>query len=269
MNKLNLIYHKLRKVILPPVFIFQMGKVGSTSLYGTLLAHYGGLVVHAHSLELMSTKHRMVLQCRLRCKLPILVICPVRDPFARNISAFFQNFTRDTGFDLNDHDWNMEQLNDLFLNNSLHTVCLEWFDGHFLPTFNFDIYSMCFSFSRKWRIYHRGSSKFLIYRTDLDKKEQLKVISKFLKVDIAKWSLANLSEQKNYHLKYNQFLDSVRLPDIYITMICNSRFIKHFWSEQEIVDIAKHWTQGKVGKWENITLLGRKDRRFVLSQQYR
>ena len=72
-----------------PVFIFQMGKVGSSSLKVTLEAKLKGAVVHSHSYKHLSKENRKMLDRRKRLKLPISVICPVREPISRNVSAFF------------------------------------------------------------------------------------------------------------------------------------------------------------------------------------
>jgi len=45
-----------------PVFIFQMGKVGSTSLKLTLEKKYSGQVIHAHSYKHMGQQGQELLE---------------------------------------------------------------------------------------------------------------------------------------------------------------------------------------------------------------
>ena len=231
------------KSLLTPLYIFQMGKVGSSSLKLTLPEYLKGQVVHTHSYNAMSIKHQRLIELRKDLCLPINVICPIREPLSRNVSAFFQNFKRDTGLEFSNHKLEVSELLNLFLENYPHNACLEWFDRHFRPTFNIDVFSEKFPIKRKWNVYKKGSTKVLIYRCDLDKKEQLKVISDFLGVEISKWKYSNISGTKEYNQIYREFCLSAKLPDIYIKLINNSSFCKHFWNEKERIETSKKWSR--------------------------
>ena len=93
-----------------PIYIFQMGKVGSVSVHDTLAGHVGNKIVHAHCFEEMTREDQELLTSRQHSGLPIQVITPVREPLSRNVSAFFQTFKRDTGFELADRQWNQDEL---------------------------------------------------------------------------------------------------------------------------------------------------------------
>ncbi len=233
-NPLRRNIHALREHLVPPVFLFQMGKVGSSSLRSTLQAHYPGLVVQAHHKQMLNQREQRILHWRMRLRLPVLVICPVRDPLSRNISAFFQNFKRDTGFDISSKAWTQEELTRLFLRCYPHQVCLEWFDQHLRTLFGLDVLSQPFPIERKWRTYRHRSIRALIYRADLEKEKQLAIISSFIGQSIPAWIYENVSENKDYGKIYKDFVQRVRLPEIYVSLMCQSRFCRTFWSETEI-----------------------------------
>lgn len=233
----------LGHILHPPIVVFQMGKVGSTTLMSTLSPLHRGTVVQAHTFEGMSPEHRRFLNWRKRLKLPVLVICPIRDPLSRNISAFFQNFKRDTGLNFSDREWNVSELKKLFLQNYPHNVCLEWFDRHMRTVFGIDVFAEPFPIERKWKVYKNGSVQLLVYRVDLARSEQLKIISQFIGYRVENWCYSNVAADKDYGDLYNQFCGSVTLPKIYVDIMCNSAFCSNFWNEKEVVALAKKWTE--------------------------
>lgn len=234
-------YNGIRNLSWPPIYLFQMGKVGSASLHSTLSKKYKGIVIHAHTHDTMSEQGKRLLKWSKLLYLPVYVICPVREPLSRNISAFFQNFKRDTNYDFAERDWTVVELRDLFLENYPHNVCLEWFDSNFRPTFGIDVFAKSFPINRKWDVYRRGSIRALVYRSDLEHSEQLDVISRFIGCKIDSWNYSNRSEDKEYSDAYKNFYGSVRLPNIYISIMCKSRYCQHFWSKEEIDAFSKKW----------------------------
>jgi hypothetical protein len=231
----------LEKALTTPIFLFQMGKVGSSTLQRTLSQHHRGCVVHAHRYADLTSRHRWLLACRRRLGLRILVICPVRDPLARNVSAFFQNFQRDTGYDINARDWSVDALTDLFLARYPHHVPLTWFDEHFLPTFGIDVLGSPFPRGSKSRTYRSGSIHVLVYRTDLQREEQLAVVSEFVGYPVDEWHYDNVAAEKPYADLYERFCREAVLPEDYISRVGRSRFCRHFWTESEIEEQASKW----------------------------
>lgn len=229
------------RMILTPTYIFQMGKVGSMSLQSTLSRYLKGEVIHAHYYGKMKTRHQRLLKVRKNLHLPINVICPVREPISRNVSAFFQNFKKDTGLEFSKHEWEVAELLSLFLNNFCHNTCLEWFDRHFRSTFDIDVFAEPFPIERKWNIYRKSSIRALIYRSDLDKKDQLEIISRFLGIEISTWKYDNISEKKEYSQIYQDFCLLAKLPDTYIKLMNDSSFCQHFWNEEERMQNSKKW----------------------------
>ncbi len=217
-----------------------MGKVGSVSVYSTL-AEQTDKIVHAHCFEEMTAEEQALLLERQCEGLTVNFITPVRDPLARNVSAFFQTFFRDTGHQLSERAWSSDELRELFLQRYPHDESLDWFDLSFRPVTGIDIYAEPFPAQKKWAVYRNGSYRVLVYRTDLDRGEQLEVISGFLGRKIDKWTLGNRAEDKDYAEIYRKFCSQVVLPDSYISRIGGSRLCRHFWSEAEIQQNAEKW----------------------------
>ena len=224
-----------------PVYIFQMGKVGSSSLQATLTAHLKGSVYQAHNHDSMPLRARRQLRWRRRLGLPVYVICPVREPISRNVSAFFQNFKRDTGFDTSERPWTTVELVALFLQHYPHNICLEWFDRHFRSTFGIDVFAQPFSHEKKWAVYRRGSVRALVFCSDLAHDDQLTIVAGFLGREIKAWNYANQAEDKDYRQLYRDFCTSGRLPELYLSIMGGSRFCRQFWSKDAIEASARKW----------------------------
>lgn len=225
----------------PPVFIFQMGKVGSETLFFALRRQYKGRVVYAHAFSALTRGEKRLLARRKRFRLPILVICPVREPFSRNISSFFQNFTRNTGFSWKDRQWTTEALLRLFLEKHEPDFCTTWFETRFKPVFDLDILGLPFPVKQRWCIYSKGRIRVLLYRTDLSAAEQTGVISDFSGIRLNDYVYRNRGEDKEYREIYRRFLSTVTLPEDYINKMLDSEYFRHFWSEKEIASLAEAW----------------------------
>ncbi|MFZ7127495.1 MAG: putative capsular polysaccharide synthesis family protein [Desulfobacterales bacterium] len=210
----------------------------------TLRKYHHGPVVHAHNAGMLKPNDKTILKWRKRLRLPVYVICPIREPISRNISAFFQNFNLDTGLNFSDkNEWLEDEMLDLFLKHYTHNICLEWFDTNLRTTFGVDVFSQPFPIENKWKIYKHKSIRILVYRSDLDRSSQLDLISQFIGNKIPAWSQDNISAEKEYGEVYKKFCSSVKLPDIYISIMCDSKFCRKFWSENEIEAIKNRFKE--------------------------
>ncbi|MFM1823005.1 MAG: hypothetical protein RI967_1271, partial [Planctomycetota bacterium] len=119
----------------PPVLVFQMGKVGSSAVRSTLAADWPGVVDQAHAIDQFGDEARDTLAACRAFGLRHLVISPIRDPLSRNVSAFFENFTRDTGLAWADAPDDPAALLELFLAHARHANGTAWFERRMQPAF--------------------------------------------------------------------------------------------------------------------------------------
>jgi hypothetical protein len=163
-----------------PLIIYQMGKVGSTTLLQSLQNTSLDMdVLHVHVLlPEWITKVRdqyrytdILASIYLRERLDNefdrhqwKVISLVRDPIARNISSFFQalpvNFPKlqkrylQEGIELKDR---VNELIEVFLERfDEHETPVRWFDVHMQPVFGLDVYKNGFTHSKGYQIYHHN-----------------------------------------------------------------------------------------------------------------
>jgi hypothetical protein len=224
----------------PPVFIYQMGKVASSSIHHSLKKQYPGAVAHAHHIGGGNWASELFYEW-FKSGQPIKIISPVRDPIGYNISVFFQIFENIAGYPFSQSKLTTEELIRLFLEKNDHDVPLEWFDKNIKKYFNIDVYSSTFP-DKGIQTYQSDNVSLLVFRIDISDDEKVKAIQEFL--DFPGFSLhnRNISSQKIYHEDYRNFQKRLKLPPSYLAKIRDSKFFRHFYPEQERVKILSKWT---------------------------
>ena len=271
----NRAYRTRREAHLEPLIIYQMGKVGSSTLMRTFeaLDHpYELFQVHALTwpwIRKIEEQYRHASSVR-GC--PILdehilasrylrqrmdrskpgarwkIITLVRDPIARNISTFFQGFPiyfphlRGLIEDSGDMETRLNRVIDVFLNQyAEHDSPLIWYDEHFKPVFDVDVFDTPFDTSKGYQVYRTDRADVLLMRLeDLDRIFP-QAIHEFAGLRVNDIKSANISSQKPYSSTYGAFKKRIELPIAYVERSYGSRFARHFYSPTELADFSARW----------------------------
>ncbi|CCQ70869.1 Capsular polysaccharide synthesis enzyme CpsE [Crocosphaera watsonii WH 0402] len=67
--------------------------------------------------------------------------------------------------------------------------------------------------------------------------------SEFLGIDNFRLSNKNQAKQKTYFEVYSDFLNSIVLPQSYIDKMYSSKYMKHFYSQNEIDKFREKWSK--------------------------
>ncbi len=248
-----------------PIIIYQMGKVGSSSIYASLKNL--GLSVPIYHLHFLSQKsiqdvrdyylglpHVPVpahvesskkLQTEISLsngKVRWKVITLVRDPVARDISDLFQNMDRELP-----HVKKISQeaaLNDLSCNilntfqnfNESSDYACTWFDKEIKEVFNFDIYSVDFNKSVGYQIYEAEHADILVLKLEKLKKCHKKAFKEFLDIENFPLLDANLGNEKKYHSLYTSLLETINIPASDLKKIYSSRYSKYFTTKTNLLN---------------------------------
>ncbi len=242
-----------------PVIVYQMGKVGSTSLEKSLNVYKIKPVFHVHrmNLENISKVHQEYLDKNLtpldeslsaRLYKDIVkkhrkakFISLVREPISRNISAFFQNLDRFIGTSCEEADFVTEELVHIFIREYKHSVPLTWFDIEMKQVLDIDVYEYPFPKEKGYLSIKKGNFELLILKLEIDDSVMEKVIRKFLDIEDFNLIRSNSAKDKIYFRTYHDFLQTIKLPKAYIEILCNSKYTRHFYSEKEIKSIESKW----------------------------
>ena len=228
------------------ILVYQPGKVASSSITKALSDLYEGPVVHIHSFERLPKPHVLNssrLELQKQGELPkVKIITLIRDPFSRNLSAFFQNLEKyqndKVAFD--GACYGTEGLWQLYMQSPGSEWILDWWDLELKKNFDIDVFSVPFPESGHLEIENdRASVLLLRYNLPDDLKGEL--VSKF--VDIPTFDLsqyrANDSRTKYYAEEYEE-MKKKPLPPEYFERMLNSQYCQHFYAK-ELSDLKEKW----------------------------
>ena len=246
-----------------PVIVYQMGKVASSSVYKGMRSIPGIDAFHAHYLypenvtrlarhsqdfrglsRLRPHYKRRYLFRRLfrRPSTPIEIITLIREPIARNISAYFQNLDRNVSTRDAHNTLQTDALIDAFLNNYPHDTALNWFDQEFRRTTKVDVYRYPFPISERYSVIEEWPFRILLLRSDLPDDAKQEQIRRFLGIQEFVIPAANVGKDKHYGDTYSRFLDTIRIPSDYARRMLESKYARHFFSEEERGQAWRKWT---------------------------
>ena len=248
----NLIYSMLRfKVEEVPVAIYTLGKSGSSSIYNTLKREYSYFKVHQLNFidgSYLRENHgerfarrnidraQKFLNRRSVKGKKIKYITLVREPLSRDISSFYQNrqlYFQDV--EVSDYD----AINDLIETRG-YDLALNWFDYEMKHYLDFDIYSKSFNKQRGYSIYQvNDKAELLVLRTDKINDVAITAINEFLNIDIKGLVTFNVSDNKSISNHQKQLKSQFRLSKTNHLKITNSKFMNHFFTEEEIEQYYK------------------------------
>lgn len=244
------------------VVIHQMGKVGSSTITRTLRAELEGThdVFKTHFLNKRRRTAHLDSLKRKKLAIPIhlhksrhvlaalenrngravKVITMTREPIARNISAYFQNYEF-TG---------SEKVRDLarsFLEQYPHDLPLTWLDHEIRDVFGFDVYDEPFDPETGYSVLEdaaRGVSLLIIRMESLPSALENRAIENFLGISPVDFAESfNVGDEKNYAELYRKFKSSVRFEQDLLDRMYDSKYSRHFYSADEIRGFREKWAE--------------------------
>lgn len=251
------------------IFIYQMGKVGSTSLEHSIdnavhihafynanhicpprlkgLAKFGlSYYLHRVEQQILAFCLRYIFKRRKYTK----IITLVRDPFARNISMFFHdldaylfaahtNCMNSRRVPLATRGQDDRLLLDVFKTEFNHQYPATWFDKEFFRMTGLDVYTQPFDIDKGLSRYKTESIDCLCVKSEQLSK-LIPEVSAFVSQEVV-LTYANVGAEKWYRGSYERFLKEVPYPNEYLSQLMGSRFVDHFFSLEEIELMKKKY----------------------------
>ena len=285
-----------------PLLVYQMGKVGSTTIVSSLKAaaavqsKYS--IHHVHWLSPTRLHYEEALYKKAKGEytgnsLPAtrfhpkyvwlgqylskrilsqpekkwLVITLVREPISRNVSSFFQNLDTLLSYDYRfklqsvGKEAVLKDLKSLFYQKCIEDGVLEtfdadpltWFDVELRRVFDVDVFSSSFPTDKGYAIYEVPRARVLLLRLeDLD-KNYANAFNDFMQVQDFKLVRDNTGSSKTYSDLYNSFVRDLPLPAEYMDKAYESKYARHFYTEEEIGIFRARWRMSQVGNGRNQT----------------
>lgn len=258
----------------PPVIVFQMGNVGSSTIYETLL--YSSLpnpVFHVHYLfkdgiRAAEQFHKMLKDKKIPDKLRLSgtlqrkiakepgikwkIITPVRDPVARKVSAFFHNARAyyPEVFDSSgcmDIEKTMSALYKEFSGKGREDPQYSWFEREFKNALGFDACDVAFDPDKGYAIIEKKIFRVMFIRLEDLNRVLFPALLKFMEPSEpfeAPMVTANMAGKKDYYPVYRHVLKKFTLPEKILSGLYSDRYVRHFYSNKEIESFMNKWSSG-------------------------
>jgi hypothetical protein len=227
------------------ILIYQMGKVGSTSLETAIPGS-----IHTHTLYDERTLKKIdgwfsqmkkaigfyVKRVAIRKREKIKIISLIREPLARDMSMFFQllptllhSHVNETGYDARDEGLGL--LIDTFEQTYDYQYALRWFDAELKRFSGVDVYSHDYSPEVGFMTVINGKYEVLVI--EMNKIQDLtSVIEDFCDQSVVINS-ANRGGRKWYGSVYKDFKNDFKPSEKYLSIIKSSKFYTHFYKGEK------------------------------------
>ncbi len=267
-----LVDHFKSEVRREPIFVFQMGRVGSCSVRDSVKDAYETLsipiaIYHTHwqndfdGLEAIARKDHadptlLIKDLRdakeIRRKLvdeaitPCNLISLVRDPVARNLSTYFYalpEFIPDWQQRMQDDALLAQYLQaDFAVPRAFHTTPARWFDEQLKPIFNIDVYATPFPREQGYKIYSSEKARLLVLRLEDLTQCASQAIGEFLGLPHFNLRNDNAGEALSAGSLYRRFKNELASP-AYVEQMYATKYARHFYTPKELAAFAAKWTR--------------------------
>ncbi len=246
----------------PLLLVLQMGKVASTSIAHALDEVGDWNVVHIHHLDRGRIERLSKLNAERGITPPpnllrsqavldwlqtnpgqVQIVSAVRDPVARNLSAFFENahnFLKIDGGEIRNAP---EETAEIFVSTYRQTNALDWFDANIRRVFKLDVFSREFDHEHKRLIAKNARCRLIVVRAEDDNAVKGQAIARHLGLSQLDLGRANIAETKSYAAHYEQVKAIVRLPEDVLDKLYDSRLSRHFYTDEEIAGFRARWSR--------------------------
>ena len=255
-----------------PIIVYQMPKTGSASITASLKKIGFHNVFHIHKLDPHDSYHFKyskkisgLLSHKINNSNKIFkVITCVRDPIARNVSDLFQILKIGQKFYSNGltfpfefpssekffkQNMDLDEIHELFIKYyPYHELPLVWLDQHIYKNLGIDLFSYEFPKDKGYLKICQDNIELLVLKLEASDLIKEKQISQFVKQDKFKLIKTNVTSEDEYDYcrLYSKFKKNICIPKNYIDKMYNSRFINHFYSEDEINAMKSYWLRKKI-----------------------
>jgi hypothetical protein len=260
--------------IVDPILVYQMGKVGSSSVCKSL-EHAGipNTIFHVHQLsdkgikrkedwlrhhnaldipwmleDLQYIKKLKELIETKRSKFQWKIITMTREPISVELSAFFENIEV-YGHEVFDplKKINIDKTID-YINRNIIGLCdveknyyCTWFDEELKEVFGIDVYTVPYDFVRGYSIIMKDNVSVLLMRLEDMGRSFRQALADFLKVPDIELIRENTANSKEYWNEYRTVLEKISIPAESFDVIYSSRYARHFYPAEEREKSRERW----------------------------
>lgn len=186
------------------------------------------------------------------------VVTLVRDPIARNVSSFFETLLVEQeqsdglykisadirsaySFEIVVNIADISELIRLFIEKFDHETPLVFFDQQIKSMLGVDVFAYAFPKSKGYMIIKEKQVELLLIRLESLTDCAEAAFREFMSIDGFVAKNTNVGNEKIYAPLYKKFKSTIILPDTYINNMYSSKFMRHFYSDEEIKEFKAKW----------------------------
>lgn len=256
----ELAWRRTRGRFQDPLFVFQMGKVGSTTHEETLEARYRYFHLH-HRADFCAKYEPYRVGRRGKGAEYFDIITATRDPLARKISCFFQHLAVSRENPTAEYPFCFDSV-EAALNAGMDELiarfhawddaipeATEWFDRHFEPATGIRIYDHGFDPEKGWQIFRDQNWRVLVLRFEDIGTNHLDALNEFVVERYGKRSRikrlwpANLSSDKWYFDVMKEFRQKIKFSDADMDAAYCTPYARYFYTSEELASMRSKWAQ--------------------------
>lgn len=253
----------------PIALVHQMGRAASMTMTNTLRAMELDMPIHhTHWLNPETVARRMARMEQSRGKIesfnlrvsklmldnlppermrsyPWRIVSIIRDPVARNLSAYFlsiEGFIDDVYRRHAQGRLKPDELLEVFLRDYPHDIPLNWFDLEVNEVFGMNVYARPFLFDLDYALYEAGPLRMAVIKVESLERTYRPALQALFGEAPGELRNTHISVQDEpYAPIYKSFLAAVRLPQDYLDRMYDSVYARHFYRPEELAAFRKKW----------------------------
>ena len=253
----------------PVILIYQMGKVGSRSVFeGLKKLQLPNTILHVHFLSDDLFAHRnshrdagvyplpyhlasafSIRKClRKNPDHPIKIITLVREPVSFIISVLFQppyfekEIINPATQGIDPHKL-INYLNEKLVHPETFDYMNKWFDRELKSVFGIDVFEKPFPVDSGYAVYRKNNVDVLLIRMEDISNKGPAAISDFLGIKTAlAFEMINARGKSADKEMYKQVVNGIRLDPSECRQIYESKFVRHFYNAEFVEECILKWT---------------------------
>lgn len=254
----------------PPILVYQMGKVGSSTIYRALQqAALPNRVLHLHFLSDDLVKYRefqlkagnyplpyhiylgesVQRIIRKKSQISCKIISLVRDPIAFVVSNLFHNpqFAQENLLDrsgMMDVAKTGQYLTNILEKENTFDYVYNWFDRELKTVFDIDVFSRPFPREDGYAVYHHNTVAALIIRLEDLSNKGSEVLTRFLATpQVIRLEAQNTRAESRYGYVYLSLLHTIKIESSVCRRIYSHKFSRHFYDDDMIERFVERWSK--------------------------
>ncbi len=250
------------------ILVHQMGRAASMTITNTIRSlNLNQPVYHTHWLNPKSVKMRVervnswqnagagplnVRVAELLC--PEIehhldgrhwrIISILREPVARNVSAFFldiERFFPNFYKRYQNKEISLSEMKEVFLNEFPHEMPLDWFEVEMEGAFGLNVFDQEYDDRKGYLTLEDNNVSLLVIKLERLNDCYKEAFKTFFGKEPEALVNTHVTENDKCSSMYKDFLREVVLPEEYLSKMYDCNYVRHFFSEKEVSEFKNKW----------------------------